>query len=444
MPRDPIRPFLREPRVRLPEVLADRLPVECSVLVGGAGRLVDVSRNGLRLAGAGDPRPNEQLSLVLSGREGESAAVDAVVRWWQAEPGGRGQGGLRIVPESLSAWQEILEAHVAPGVDAPEALLPTPPPDAGPHLVLLGPDEAVTASLAARLAAQGLPSRRASDPVPAGLVPEAQAVVAGPYPDARSAHASLDLLHARRDLDGALVLLLVPGASAAESRALLEAGAFECLTEQEPWSALDLRLLVALRLSRARCRERLATERLLDACGRDPLTGLANRRQFLALAAEERRRAQRTREPIALMLLDVDHFKQVNDLYGHAAGDAALRALSRLLRRHLRPFDLVGRYGGEEFVILLSGASHRGALTAAERLRATIASTPFDTQGIIRLTASIGVVSIDAGQEAPFATMLASADRALYRAKHGGRNQVRPGVIAPLPAARKDHDVDVG
>ena len=440
MPRDSFRPFLREPRVRVPEDLAAELPVECSALVGGTGRLVDVSRNGLRLVGLGAPRPHDQLSLVVSGRDGASGVVDAVVCWWR-QVGGRGEGGLRVVPESLGAWQEILEAHVAPGVATPEAILPAPHPDAGPRLVLAGPDETATASLGARLATQGIPSRRLGDPAPAGLIPETQVVVAGPYPDARSAYADLEQLLTRRELEGAQILLLVPGASAADSRALLEAGAMDCLTDHEPWTALDLRLLVALRLSEARRRERLATERLLDSCGRDPLTGLANRRQFLALAAEERRRAQRAGEPIALMLLDVDHFKAVNDLYGHAVGDAALRAFGRLLRRHLRPFDIVGRYGGEEFVILLSGASHRGALTAAERLRATIASTPFDTQGIIRLTASIGVVSIDAGEDVPFATMLASADRALYRAKHGGRNQVRPGVIAPLPPSRKDAHV---
>lgn len=438
MPREPIRPSTREPRIRLPGDLAERLPIECDALAGGVGRLVDVSRNGLRLLAAGDPRPDDQLSLALPGRDGGRAVVDAVVRWWQGAPTGAGQGGLRVAPDSLAAWQEILEVHVAPGVSAPEALLPAPPPENDPRLVLAGPDAAATAALAARLAARGLVFRLATDPPPPSLPPDAQVVVAGPYSEGCAARAAMEALAARRDLDGAFLILLVPGASADETRALLEAGAFECLADRKPWAALDLRLVVALRLCEARRRERLATERLLDACGRDPLTGLANRRQFLALAADERRRAARAGEPIALLLLDVDHFKQVNDLYGHSAGDAALRALARLLRRHLRPFDLVGRYGGEEFVTLLSGAGQRGALTAAERLRATIASTPFDTQGIIRLTASIGVVAVEAGQDVPFATLLASADRALYRAKHGGRNQVRPGIITGSPAARRE------
>ncbi len=438
MPRDPIRPVTREPRVRLPADLAERLPIECEALVGGVGHIVDVSRSGLRLVAAGDPRPDEQLSLALPGRDGGRAVVDAVVCWWQGDPKGQGQGGFQIAPDSLNTWQEILEVHVAPSVDAPEALLPAPPADAGPRIVLAGPDDGATARVAARLAAEGLAARHVSDAAPATLASDAQVVVAGPYPDALSAQAGLEALESRRDLEGAIVLLLVPGAGTAESRTLLESGAFDCLTETEPWAALDLRLVVALRLSEARRQARAATERLLDVCGRDPLTGLANRRQFLALAAQERRRAQRAREPIALLILDVDHFKQVNDLYGHAAGDAALRALSRLLRRHLRPFDLVGRYGGEEFLILLSGAHQQGALTAAERLRATIASTPFDTQGIIRLTASIGVVSANAEQDVPFATLLASADRALYRAKHGGRNQVRPGIIGAGLAARKE------
>jgi diguanylate cyclase (GGDEF)-like protein len=443
MSMDPRRPLDREPRVRLPRDIADRLPIECLELESGTARLLDVSRHGLRVLAAGEARADDRLSLALPGRDGATAVVDAVIRWWQAPPGGQGEGGLRVVPESLPAWHEILETHVGPAVAGADALVKAPQVEDVPRIAVLGPDAEATAAVAARLAATGL----GAAVVPVEFSPasgsEPIVVVAGPFASVEAAHATLGRLTQRPTLEGATILVLLPGASVSERRALLEAGAFDCLAERDWAEALDLRLVVALRLVESRRATRIATDRLLDICGRDPLTGLANRRQFLSLAAEERKRAQRAGEPIALLLLDVDHFKSVNDLYGHAAGDSALRALSRLLRRHLRPFDLMGRYGGEEFVILLSGAGQSGALTAAERLRSLIASTPFDVQGIIRLTASIGVVAVDPPHEVPFATLLAAADRALYRAKHSGRNQVRPGIVGSAAAARTPHAVSV-
>jgi diguanylate cyclase (GGDEF)-like protein len=438
MAMDPKRRATREPRVRLPAEVAARLPIECLELPGGAGRLVDVSRNGLRLSAAGDPRPEDRLSLALPGRQGETAVVDAVVRWWQPGADRPGEGGLRVVPDSLHTWYDVLETHVAPAVATPGALLAERTCDEGPGVVVLGPDAEATARRAARLAAAGLRVRVGKVETPTATAAP-QVVVAGPY-DPAGAKATLAALAARPEREAALVVLLVPGATVAERRALLGAGAFDCLSESDPGEALDLRLVVALRLAETRRQSRIATDRLLDIRGRDPLTGLANRRQFLALAAEERRRAQGSGEPLALMLLDLDRFKQVNDLYGHAAGDAALRAFARLLRRHLRPFDLVGRYGGEEFIVLLSGACQASALTAAERLRTLIADTPFDVRGIIRLTASIGIVASEPPHEVPFATLLASADRALYRAKHSGRNQVRPGAVGGAAPFKESSD----
>jgi diguanylate cyclase (GGDEF)-like protein len=438
MPTDPNLSLTREPRVRVPADLAERIPVDCIELASGAGRLCDVSRSGLRLVATGEARPDDRVSLALPGEGGRTTVVDAVVRWWQPAAEGPSQGGLRILPDSLHAWHELLEIHVAPAVDAPERLLAPAPSEDAPGVLLIGPDPEARARLSARIAGAGLAVRLANaaeaPPVPA----EAQVVVAGPYRRAGDAREALALLLGRRELDRSVVLLLVPGASVGDRRSLLEAGAFDVLTETDGGAALDLRLIVALRLTETRRRTRVETDRLVDMSSRDPLTGLANRRQFLALAAEERRRAQREGEPMALLLLDLDHFKHVNDLYGRSAGDAALRALARLLRRHLRPFDVVARYGGEEFAILLSGASAQGALMAAERIRTLIASTPFDVQGIVRLTASIGVVSSDLPDEVPFATLLASADRALYRAKHSGRNQVRSVVLGAGSNGRRE------
>ncbi len=424
------REGLREPRVRLPADVAQLLPVECLGLEEGTGRLIDVSCSGLRLLATVRPRLGDRLSLALPEGNGTTTVVEAVVRWWQPGGEGPGEGGLRVDPDSLQTWHELLRAHVTPRIDASAALLPPAPALYVPGIALVGPDAEATARLAARLSAAGLPARivmpGAEDRAPAAV----DIVIAGPYPSEPEARDALAALLRAPAPPSLLPLVLLPGADSAARRALLEAGAFDCLSEQDGGEALELRLVATLRLCQQRQQARGAADRLRDLLGRDPLTGLANRRRFLALAADERRRAYRLREPLALLLLDIDHFKQVNDLYGHPAGDAALRALSRLLRRHLRPFDVVGRYGGEEFIALLPGTTLHGGLRAADRLRALIAATPFDVQGIIRLTASIGVVSSEPPHTSSFAKLLASADRALYRAKHSGRNQVRPGVLA--------------
>ncbi len=412
------------------------MPVECLSLEGGAGRLVDVSRSGLRLAAAGALRPGTRLSLALPGGEGAATVVEAVVRWWRPGRRGPGEGGLRIDPESLPVWSAALEAYVVPRLGALAALVPPAPADARPQIVLIGPDAEATARLATRLGTAGLAAQLVTPGHSTAVPATADIVVAGPYRRVDDARAALGPLLGAPDSEAPLLLALVPGADPGACRALLEAGAFDCLSERDGGEALDLRLVVALRLCRQRQQARAAADRLTDLSGRDPLTGLANRRQFLALAAAERRRARRMGEPLALLLLDVDHFKRVNDLYGHPAGDVALRALARLLRRHLRPSDIIGRYGGEEFIMLLPGTSQQGGLTVAERLRALVATAAFDAQGIVHMTASIGVVASESPHGIPFARLVASADHALYEAKCSGRNQVRPGVVPAAPARR--------
>lgn len=158
----------------------------------------------------------------------------------------------------------------------------------------------------------------------------------------------------------------------------------------------------------------------------DPLTGIANRRRFDEFFAAEWSRHQRTRRPLALILLDVDHFKQYNDRYGHPAGDAILRRIAaHLAGMARRPGDLVARYGGEEFVIVAADTPLRGAVKLAEQLRTSIAALgiPHDGMPTGHLTVSLGVAVMDAlplSQEA----LLGQADHALYQAKARGRNQV--------------------
>ncbi len=171
--------------------------------------------------------------------------------------------------------------------------------------------------------------------------------------------------------------------------------------------------------------ERKAMEQeMLRLATTDSLTGAANRRRFLERIEEELARVRRYDDPAALLMLDLDHFKQVNDTHGHAAGDMVLRHFTALARPVLRRTDLCGRLGGEEFGVLLSGTDIRGALEFAERLREMVANTPAQTpDAAIPVTVSIGVTAIGRGDEGADC-ILARADEALYRAKRRGRNAV--------------------
>jgi len=158
----------------------------------------------------------------------------------------------------------------------------------------------------------------------------------------------------------------------------------------------------------------------------DALTQLSNRGHFDLMFEQEIRRAQRIDAPLSVLLLDIDHFKQINDTYGHPFGDECLRRVAAILKQHgQRAGDVVARYGGEEFVIALPGADMRQAREQAERIRAAVAEL-YPTYGDTRidLTISIGVATLK--PQAPCSTvqLLAEADAALYRAKRNGRNQV--------------------
>jgi diguanylate cyclase (GGDEF)-like protein len=159
----------------------------------------------------------------------------------------------------------------------------------------------------------------------------------------------------------------------------------------------------------------------------DSKTGLLNAGTWRRESSAEVARAQRTRSPVALALIDIDFFKSVNDRYGHLAGDEVLAAVGRALRSLVREYDLIGRFGGEEFALLLPQADEAGARILTERIRSQIARLQIEAPGgpgtdPISLTVSIGVVTMAAAGD--LTEMLAVADAALYRAKNAGRNRV--------------------
>ncbi len=172
---------------------------------------------------------------------------------------------------------------------------------------------------------------------------------------------------------------------------------------------------------------------LVNASRIDSKTGLLNAGTWEREAAAEVARAVRTRTPLALALVDIDHFKTVNDIYGHLAGDKALSGIARTFRIFLRDYDLVGRFGGEEFALLLPHTKAVDAYGIAERIREHIAATPFDVAGMpdagaVRVTVSMGVAALgthwDATTGNQLTDLLAAADRALYQAKRAGRDRV--------------------
>ncbi|AOY90291.1 GGDEF domain-containing protein [Marinobacter salinus] len=174
--------------------------------------------------------------------------------------------------------------------------------------------------------------------------------------------------------------------------------------------------------------------RLLKMAQTDALTGLANRARLSDVFSSERKRSLRQGTPLSVLLLDLDHFKQVNDQHGHEAGDQALKHVSSILRDALRATDLATRLGGEEFALLLSDTSAEQALTVADKIRSNIETSPFHHQGQpINLTVSGGIAQFgpDGGD---LRTLISRADQSLYHAKDTGRNTIVIAGTVPAPA----------
>jgi diguanylate cyclase (GGDEF)-like protein len=187
---------------------------------------------------------------------------------------------------------------------------------------------------------------------------------------------------------------------------------------------LERTLCYAIQRQQITCENRRLMEELRHLTRFDPLTGILNRQAFAEVLELEWRRAERHSHPLSCVMLDIDFFKQINDTYGHAAGDAALKRVAATIKEHGRNEDYVARYGGEEFCVLLTETPEEAAAAWAERLRETLATEAVPTNtGAIRLTASFGVAT-RLEPRGDVNDLLERADQALFMAKQMGRNQV--------------------
>lgn len=239
---------------------------------------------------------------------------------------------------------------------------------------------------------------------------------------------------------GSMLLLKYPAAMRDSEAFRMELLHYIVLMMVLAWLSLLGSYIASLRGKLARRKDELSTAlaRLEERASRDELTGLHNRRHLLEMLEAQAERAARHGEPFCVSIVDVDHFKDVNDGHGHDVGDEALRGFAERIRSHLRRMDVVGRagpvntfgrYGGEEFLLLLPYASADSALQCVERLRRAVEAEPFPTSdGALRLTFSAGIAEHHAGEAV--ATTLKHADEALYRAKTQGRNRVE--LAAPI------------
>ena len=220
------------------------------------------------------------------------------------------------------------------------------------------------------------------------------------------------------------VLLLTARSEKRDLLRGLELGADDYLTKPFDSEELRARLLVGERILTLQDDLISAREELRFRATHDVLTGVSNRAAVMDALRGELSRQVREQRSFGVILVDIDHFKNVNDTFGHLCGDEVLRAVTRRMKECVRPYDTLGRYGGEEFLIIASDVDGNGALALAERIRSIVESKPVVTQaGEVSVTVSLGAAVSTSTRNADPQMLLRLADQALYRAKDNGRNR---------------------
>jgi diguanylate cyclase (GGDEF)-like protein len=220
------------------------------------------------------------------------------------------------------------------------------------------------------------------------------------------------------------ILLLTGKSQKADVIAGWEAGADDYVTKPFDWHELQVRLRAGERIIKLQDELIVARETQRQLATHDALTNVLNRRAVLEGLRRELLRAQRGGPAVGIIMVDLDHFKKVNDVHGHLVGDMVLCEAAQRLQSRLRPYDFLGRYGGEEFLVVLPGCATQETASVAERLRLQLESSPLTLKEVqIGITGSFGVASSrDVAEDVD--AVIWAADAALYRAKHEGRNRV--------------------
>ena len=252
---------------------------------------------------------------------------------------------------------------------------------------------------------------------------------AGAHGDRTPLYRLVSDLRSRSETRLATQLIVVPHNESEIAAMFLDLGADDIVTSTTSEGELSLRSKALIRRKLLHDRLRDTVRNGLHAAVTDPLTGLYNRRYVEAHLKQLAEQSRGSGQELAIMMLDIDHFKSVNDTHGHAAGDQVLVQLADRLRENLRAIDLVARVGGEEFLVAMPRTSAKQAHAAADRLRKLVNDTPFDLgedRPALRVTASVGVATSASAMlgERDLSRMCARADAALYAAKSAGRNQV--------------------
>lgn len=236
----------------------------------------------------------------------------------------------------------------------------------------------------------------------------------------------LAMIKTREELRDIPVIMLTGKENREDKIRGLELGASDYVTKPFDPGELVARVKVQLKIKSLQDSLKESNQLLLELSNTDPLTRLANRRHLMEMLDREFTRSIRSGSPLSLVMLDIDHFKKINDTYGHQVGDEILIDMATILRRHLREYDLAARYGGEEFSLVLPDADLDKAMQVAERLRKAVAQKRFNAaKSALNITISLGVGCIPRPEIQSVDDLIRFADDALYKAKREGRNCIR-------------------